>query len=52
LDLAVDDLDESEGRALAIGAVKADAQPNPDLWRVLVDPAGHPFCITTLIPEG
>jgi hypothetical protein len=52
LDLAVDNLDESEGRALAIGAVKADAQPNPDLWRVLVDPAGHPFCITTLIPEG
>ena len=33
-------------------AVKADPQPNPDLWRVLVDPAGHPFCITTLIPEG
>jgi hypothetical protein len=52
LELAVDDLDESERRALAIGAVKADPQPNPDLWRVLVDPAGHPFCITTLIPEG
>jgi hypothetical protein len=52
LELAVDDLDESEVRAMAIGAVKADPQPNPDLWRVLVDPAGHPFCITTLIPEG
>lgn len=20
-------------------------------WRVLIDPAGHPFCITILIPE-
>ena len=38
-------------RALALGATKADEQPNPDHWRVLVDPAGHPFCITTLIPD-
>ncbi|MGZ4735335.1 MAG: hypothetical protein ACXV8R_07005 [Acidimicrobiia bacterium] len=29
-----------------------DAQPSPELWRVLVDPAGHPFCITTLIPDA
>lgn len=21
-----------------------------DQWRVLIDPAGHPFCITTLLP--
>jgi hypothetical protein len=26
-------------------------QPSPDRWRVLIDPAGHPFCLTTLIPE-
>jgi Glyoxalase-like domain len=51
LELAVSDLDEAEAGALAIGAVKADAQPSPEVWRVLVDPAGHPFCITTLIPE-
>ena len=50
LELAVDDLDLAEQQAIAIGAVKATAQPSPDGWRVLIDPAGHPFCITTLIP--
>jgi hypothetical protein len=24
----------------------------PESWRVLIDPAGHPFCITNLIPES
>lgn len=52
LELAVTDLDKAEAAALALGAVKADTQPSPDLWRVLLDPAGHPFCITTLIPES
>ncbi|HEY5024109.1 MAG TPA: VOC family protein [Acidimicrobiales bacterium] len=51
LELAVDDLDGAEAAALAVGARKADVQPAPDKWRVLLDPAGHPFCITTLIPE-
>jgi hypothetical protein len=51
LELSVDDLDEAETKALAIGARKADTQPNPEVWRVLLDPAGHPFCITTLIPD-
>jgi Glyoxalase-like domain len=35
----------------AIGASKASVQPSPESWRVLLDPAGHPFCVTTLIPE-
>jgi catechol 2,3-dioxygenase-like lactoylglutathione lyase family enzyme len=51
LDLAVADLDTEESRILALGATKAEVQPNPDKWRVLIDPAGHPFCITILIPE-
>ena len=51
LELAVDDLDASESAALALGATKADTQPSPDSWRVLIDPAGHPFCLTTLIPD-
>jgi hypothetical protein len=34
-----------------LGAVKAQTQPNPHVWRVLHDRAGHPFCITTTIPE-
>jgi catechol 2,3-dioxygenase-like lactoylglutathione lyase family enzyme len=50
LELAVDDLDAAEAAAVALGAVVADTQPNPRSWRVLIDPAGHPFCITTLIP--
>ena len=51
LELAVTDLDQAEAAALALGAAKADTQPAPDRWRVLLDPAGHPFCITTLIPD-
>jgi catechol 2,3-dioxygenase-like lactoylglutathione lyase family enzyme len=52
LELAVDDLDAAEAAALAIGAVKADTQPSSESWRVLIDPAGHPFCVTTLIPAA
>lgn len=51
LDLAVDDLDAEESRILGLGATKAEVQPNPDNWRVLIDPAGHPFCITILMPD-
>ena len=51
LELAVSDLDAAEAGALALGATKPDVQPTPDVWRVLIDPAGHPFCITTLIPD-
>ncbi|MEU0539889.1 VOC family protein [Nocardia sp. NPDC005978] len=46
LDLFVSDLDASEHAAIEIGASKPDFQPAPDRWRVLVDPAGHPFCLT------
>lgn len=42
-------LDEPEQQAIALGARAADPQPDPR-WRVLLDPAGHPFCITTLAP--
>jgi catechol 2,3-dioxygenase-like lactoylglutathione lyase family enzyme len=51
LELAVTDLDEAEAAAVKAGATKSETQPAPDRWRVLVDPAGHPFCVTTLIPE-
>jgi hypothetical protein len=36
---------------VAIGGRKAGVQPDPDHWRVLLDPAGHPFCLTTLLPD-
>lgn len=51
LELAVSDLDAQETRILALGATKAEIQPNPDNWRVLIDPVGHPFCITNLMPD-
>lgn len=49
LDLGVDDLDSAQARLLALGATEPSEQPKPDQWRVLLDPAGHPFCITTNI---
>jgi hypothetical protein len=40
---------ELEQRAVALGARLA--QPQPDArWRVLLDPAGHPFCMTPFTP--
>ncbi len=50
LDLAVRDLDVAEETALRLGARKAETQPRPDRWRVYLDPAGHPFCLTVAIP--
>lgn len=46
LDLGVDDLDAAQARLLALGAVETEVQPLPHKRRVLLDPAGHPFCIT------
>ncbi|MBL1077012.1 VOC family protein [Nocardia sp. 2] len=51
LDLFVTDLDTAEHAAIACGATKPSHQPAPDNWRVLLDPAGHPFCLT-LPPAG
>jgi hypothetical protein len=51
LDLAVTDLDAAEAEAIRLGAVKAADQPGPDRWRVMFDPAGHPFCLSNQIPD-
>lgn len=51
LDFATDDLERTEAELVALGATPAETQPAPELWRVLLDPVGHPFCITTLIPD-
>lgn len=45
LDLAVDDMDAIEATAVGLGATVVDPQPG-ETWRVLLDPAGHPFCLT------
>jgi catechol 2,3-dioxygenase-like lactoylglutathione lyase family enzyme len=44
LDIAVDDLEASVADALALGARLADFQPQDNV-RVMLDPAGHPFCL-------
>ncbi|HEV2637429.1 MAG TPA: VOC family protein [Actinocrinis sp.] len=44
LDFQVGDLDSAVAEALALGASLADDQPQDNV-RVLIDPAGHPFCL-------
>ena len=44
LDIEVDDLDEAVTYALGCGAELASYQPQKNV-RVLLDPAGHPFCL-------
>lgn len=51
LDVAVNELEPAVANALALGATEADHQPAPDQWRVLVDPVGHPFCLTVVRPD-
>ena len=50
IDLDVDDLHEAERRAICLGAVRAPTQLEPESCIVLLDPAGHPFCLTTRSP--
>lgn len=50
-DLGVDDLESAAAEAIRLGARPAAHQPAPDVRRILLDPAGHPFCLTTLIPR-
>ena len=44
LDIGVPDLAAGVARAEELGAVQADVQPQDDV-RVMLDPAGHPFCL-------
>jgi predicted enzyme related to lactoylglutathione lyase len=44
LDIQVDDLDAATVDAVALGARVAEFQPQANV-RVLLDPAGHPFCL-------
>lgn len=45
-DLAAADLEADVAAARRLGATPACSQPNPDLYRVMLDPAGYPFCLT------
>jgi hypothetical protein len=44
-------LDVAEAQVLALGATRPAQQPRPQRWRVLLDPAGHPFCLTSMGAE-
>ena len=44
LDVVVDDVDAAEAAVVELGARRAPAQPG-DTFRVMLDPAGHPFCL-------
>jgi len=44
LDIEVEDLDEAVADAVSLGAELAQFQPQAHV-RVLLDPAGHPFCL-------
>jgi hypothetical protein len=44
LDVIVDDLDRAETAVVELGATRAEFQPGTS-FRVLLDPAGHPFCL-------
>lgn len=45
LDFAVDDMEEAVNLAKSLGATRASDQPG-ERWRVMLDPAGHPFCLS------
>jgi catechol 2,3-dioxygenase-like lactoylglutathione lyase family enzyme len=47
LDFGVSDVAAGEARARSLGASLAPVQPQDDV-RVLIDPAGHPFCLFAL----
>ncbi|MDV8021274.1 VOC family protein [Rhodococcus sp. IEGM 1330] len=50
-DLAVEDLDAAATEAVKLGATLPEDQPG-ETWRVLLDPAGHPFCLTNAANWG
>lgn len=49
MDFAVNDLEQAVQHALSCGATIAPQQFS-DGWRVMFDPAGHPFCLCELKP--
>ena len=44
IDFSVDDIDDAQAAALALGATVFDHQPGKT-FRVFADPVGHPFCL-------
>lgn len=49
LDFAVEDVEQAVAHAIACGAKLSPAQFS-EHWRVMFDPAGHPFCLCGMKP--
>jgi predicted enzyme related to lactoylglutathione lyase len=47
VDLAVADIEAAAKELVAAGATRPEFQPGGQDWTVLLDPAGHPFCLTS-----
>ncbi len=45
LDFAVDDMEGAVRFAESLGAMQSSEQPG-ERWRVMLDPAAHPFCLS------
>ena len=52
LDVGTEDVAATEQQCVGLGATVPDEQPGGERWRVLLDPAGHPFCLTVLANWG
>lgn len=44
IDFVVSDLTQAVAHAVGCGAIKAEVQSS-EKWTVMIDPAGHPFCL-------
>ena len=51
LDIATDDVEQSVALAVELGATVAGWQPQEEVT-VMLDPAGHPFCLFYWVPES
>lgn len=47
LDFRVEDLDRAVAGSERLGATLAKDQPGP-FWKIMLDPAGHPFCLAKM----
>lgn len=46
LEMVTNDVEAAARHAEAVGASRASYQPGEGEWVVMLDPAGHPFCLT------
>ncbi|MFC5183267.1 VOC family protein [Actinomadura harenae] len=47
LDFGVADMEAAADELVKLGAERPESQPGDGQWIVLIDPAGHPFCIAS-----